>query len=631
MRVLITFHPTAGVSAQAVETLVSAAGGTVIQQCTFAPIVCADIPKDMIASLQTSSLIKAIESCNYGDIVIQEFRPVEVSIATPTKIASLRIPWGVSKVRAPELHVNGVTGNGIKIGIIDTGGDYTHPDLVASYAGGWDFVNNDADPMDDHGHGTHIWGTIAASLTGGILGIAPGAKVYIYKVLNALGSGSFDSVVLAYQRALDDGCQVTNNSYGAATGSVALETAIKAIADAGVIMMCAAGNSGAGVDTVGFPAKYPEAIAVGATSQTDLIAGFSSRGTKVEISAPGVSIESTAPGGLYKIMSGTSMATPHTVGVVALALGAGVPSAEIRQRMQLAVDLGIPGRDNDYGFGLIDGVAFVNNIPPPPLTKATVLLDGSKSTDADGQIIDYSWSLGDGTTAKGTSTVKKYSTPGLKTIALTVTDNNGAIGTKVRQINIATNVKPVPAISVTYDPPSKLIPCIVTFDSTKSVDPDGVIASRMWKFNDGSIVSGAIVSHNYLVGGSFVATLTLTDDVGGITDGQVTVGPFRLNHLPTAVATIQPLAGPAPLMVFCDATGSKDIDGTIVSYDWNFSGLSKANGMSSQFVFNDPGTYNITLMVTDNDGGTTSRDTVIVVSGAISNSAPIADFTANGA
>jgi PKD repeat protein len=605
----------------------------VIQQYTIAPIVCADIPKDMLTSLRMSQLVKAIEPVAFGDVGIHEVMQIGAS-STPTQIASARIPWGVIKIRATELQSKGITGKTIKVGIVDTGGDYKHPDLAATYAGGWDFVNNDADPFDDNGHGTHVWGTIAASMTGTILGVAPDVKVYLYKVLNNAGLGTFDTIIAAYQRAIVDGCHVTNNSYGGAGGSVALEAAVTALTNAGVVMVCSAGNAGAGLDTVGYPAHYAGAIAVGATDSADLIATFSSRGPKVEISAPGVDIESTLPGGLYGLKSGTSMACPHVVGSIALALGAGVSASDIHTRMQLAVDLGPPGRDNDFGFGLMDAVNFATNETPPalpPQVKPIVTFDGTRSIDLDGTLVDYSWDFGDGTTGKGASTIHKYATFGLKNVVLTVTDNLGAKASKLRPIQVLANQRPIAKFKMTPD--SRAAGVTITFDASGSSDGDGTIVSNTWEFSDGPVLTGPIVSRNFPNVGDISVLLSVVDDYGGVlgkTQLQFWVSIVP-NKPPTAVASVQPITGTAPLTILCDAAGSADSDGTISLYSWNVGGVGSALGLKSQFTLPSAGTFEVVLTVTDNNGLTASKSTSVVVGAANpSNLLPTADFTANG-
>lgn len=184
---------------------------------------------------------------------------------------------------------------------------------------GWDFVNNDADPFDDNGHGTHVAGTIAAADNGsGVVGVAPEATLYALKVLDQSGSGVFSNVIAAVQLAVDLGIQVTNNSYGSTQDPGSLvQAAFDNAAAAGMLHVAAAGNSGNCLgtgDSVLFPARYGSVIAVAATDQADVSPCFSSTGPTVELAAPGVSINSTAPGGGYQVLSGTSMAA-HRNGV----------------------------------------------------------------------------------------------------------------------------------------------------------------------------------------------------------------------------------------------------------------------------------------------------------------------------
>jgi len=270
----------------------------------------------------------------------------------------------VPKIGAPQVwkmidsNSQNVTGKGVTVAIIDTGIDYTHPDLGGCFGpsckviSGWDFVNNDADPMDDMGHGTHCAGIVAAN--GVLKGVAPGAKLYAYKVLNWAGSGSSANVIAGIERAMDpnqdgdysDHADVISMSLGHYGGCGSDCVAVQNAINAGVVVVIAAGNAGPAMGTVGAPGLTPEAITVGASckyiNQTiyssglgmyvnvcknSLLANFSSRGTgdlslKPEVSAPGVGIYSTYPGGNYVTMSGTSMATPHVAGAAALLLQA---------------------------------------------------------------------------------------------------------------------------------------------------------------------------------------------------------------------------------------------------------------------------------------------------------------------
>lgn len=291
------------------------------------------------------------------------------------------VPWGVQKIRAPEVHATGNRGAGIKVCVIDTGIDYNHPDLKDNYKGGRNFINNTDNPMDDHGHGTHVSGTIAAENNDiGVLGVAPDAYIYSCKVLNSSGSGSYSNIVAAIQWAIDNSMQVISMSLGGSSFSQALKDICDSAYNKGILLIAAAGNSGSNSDTIGYPAKFESVVAVCATDQNDARASFSSVGPDAEISAPGVNIPSTVPSGTcsmcdpsgYKNASGTSMACPHASGAAALVLSAHpeMTNVDVRTTLQeTAIDLGQQGRDIYFGYGRIDAKAAVDQTPPPPQKK----------------------------------------------------------------------------------------------------------------------------------------------------------------------------------------------------------------------------------------------------------------------
>ncbi len=224
-------------------------------------------------------------------------------------------PWGITRVKAAEAW--GTTrGEGVKLVVIDTGIDRTHPDLAANLKGGWNAITKTDDYNDDNGHGTHCAGTIAAlDDDKGVVGVAPKVDVYGVKVLDANGSGTFDDVIAGMLWAVENKMEIASMSLGASRGNQALADAVEAMRKGGVTLIAAAGNSGG---SVGFPAAYPGAIAVAASDSRDKLAGFSSRGAEVAVIAPGVGVKSTYMGGTYDSLSGTSMATPHVSGLAAL-------------------------------------------------------------------------------------------------------------------------------------------------------------------------------------------------------------------------------------------------------------------------------------------------------------------------
>jgi len=275
------------------------------------------------------------------------------------------IEWGVDRIDA-DLAWETSRGLGVKVAIIDTGIDKDHADLIDNLRGGVNFVSKSpakpADPNkwdDDNGHGTHVAGIVAAADNEiGVIGTAPEAYLWAVKVLNRNGSGYTSDVIDGITWAMNNGMQVINMSLGSASDTQAMHDAVDAAYAAGVIIVAAAGNSGDGsgsTNEVIYPAKYSSVIAVAATVSDDTTPTWSSEGEEVEIAAPGVNIRSTWNDGLYNTISGTSMASPHVAGTVALMLGAGVLPAEVRAVLQTtADDLGDAGYDNFYGYGLVD-------------------------------------------------------------------------------------------------------------------------------------------------------------------------------------------------------------------------------------------------------------------------------------
>jgi subtilisin len=280
--------------------------------------------------------------------------PAEPAPGKGPAAASGDVPWGVARVNAPAAWSSG-KGSGVKVAIIDTGIDCTHPDLKCDFGSGVNLVTPGATPMDDNEHGTHVAGTIGGRGTGGPIGVAPAATLIPVKVLDGDGSGSLSDIVKGINWATKNRVDVINMSLGGASGSAALERAVKQALAAGVVIVAAAGNSGPNPDTVGYPAAYPGVIAVAASDSKDGVAKFSSRGDAVAFIAPGVDITSTVPGGGTAKLSGTSMASPHVAGLAALAVerGANGPSAVRRAFSNAASEL--PGLSaTEQGAGMID-------------------------------------------------------------------------------------------------------------------------------------------------------------------------------------------------------------------------------------------------------------------------------------
>ncbi len=310
--------------------------------------------------------------------------------AADLRISVQDTPWGVVAVQAPQVLADGDSGAGVKVAVIDTGIDYTHPDLAANYAGGYDFVNNDSLPFDDNGHGTHVSGTIAAiNNTIGVIGVAPGAALYGVKVLDSQGRGSFSAFAQGLQWAVDNGIKLVNFSAGSSVDSFTMHLACDAAYQAGVSIIAAAGNDGTG--SVSFPAAYDSVLSVGAIDFFNQRATFSNYGAALDVVAPGIGVISTYPGG-YAIGDGTSMAAPHVTGVAALIIKGGVTApAKIYSRLKsYALDLGAPGRDDFYGNGLVQAVETVYH------REFLTSPDGGEIL-ASGSTFDIAWNARGGT------------------------------------------------------------------------------------------------------------------------------------------------------------------------------------------------------------------------------------------
>ncbi|MEK9154058.1 MAG: S8 family serine peptidase [Patescibacteria group bacterium] len=439
VKVFVHFKDTPGKSEWG---LIRAFGGMVTHSYSIIPAVAADIPESAISGLLHNPNITSIE----------ENHQVEATAITSDEEYSNA--WGVERIESGFAHQQNYKGQGVKIGIIDSGINYLHPDLAPNYKGGYDFYYYDLDPMDVYGHGTHVAGTACAADNDngvvspklGVVGVAPECDLYSLRVLNEDGVGYESDIISAIEWSLErevtllpwgdtlgtttQGVRmdVVNLSLGSSQAySQAGEQTFAAAAAEGLVIVAAAGNSGnpagKGTNTI-YPANYDSVIAVGAIKQGDSRASFSSTGPNVELVAPGESVYSTwndnqgyydpqpicrgtladingdgqPDGECYKYGSGTSMASPHVAGVAALLIGSGLVhdgnnngvGDEVRALMQsTAIDLGVAGRDDKYGFGLVN----VNNAlsavtPVTPVTPvATGVLDGFVTDELSNPIV----------------------------------------------------------------------------------------------------------------------------------------------------------------------------------------------------------------------------------------------------
>ncbi|MBM3274510.1 MAG: S8 family serine peptidase [Candidatus Sericytochromatia bacterium] len=270
--------------------------------------------------------------------------------------------WGLKMANIPNLWTTTRGREDLVVAVVDTGIDYTHPDLSNKVVLGpnytftkkwWQIGKKDPGPIDDNSHGTHCAGIIGslANNNVGIAGVAPGVKVMAVKVLDANGGGTDFAVMKGIAYAITHGAKIVNLSLGSAGASSVEREFYEAATDAGALIVAASGNEAAGV---GFPAAYPGVLSVGAIDSGKNLASFSNHDTSLGLVAPGVGIMSTILGKQYAKFSGTSMATPYVSGVAALVWSKHpeLTADQVRDKLlSTAEKLGDPSL---FGNGLVD-------------------------------------------------------------------------------------------------------------------------------------------------------------------------------------------------------------------------------------------------------------------------------------
>src|SRR5262245_1215069 len=366
-KTIVTFQGELGRKAQ---RIIEKYGGTVRAELGIVDGVSALIPKGQLKQLAKDPAVTSVEP----DLPVTLF---PMDHAGDTGDLEYENAWGVEHIGTPAVHAAGIRGAGVKVAVIDTGIDYLHddpddtpyvvdPEFYGNYKGGHDFVNNDDDPMDDNGHGTHVAGILAAEKNGYLVsGVAPDVDLYALKILNANGEGDESNLILALQWAVTHDIDVVNMSLGMHTSVPALATAVANASAAGVLLVAASGNvNPLSLNEVPFgcavayPAAYPQVLSTTFTNGNNALTGLSCTGPEVDFAAPGDQIYGPVPIGTcqlcdprgYASLTGTSMASPHLAGTVALLLAAGI------------TDTGTPGLlDNvkaqlcahaDVGFGV---------------------------------------------------------------------------------------------------------------------------------------------------------------------------------------------------------------------------------------------------------------------------------------
>lgn len=591
-------------------------------------------------------------------------------------------PYGLPMVQASAALAQSATQR--TICIVDTGYFMGHedlPDLSSGRVTGDSQVVGEQWSEDGNGHGTHVAGTIAA-IGGndlGVVGVHSGGSLnlHIVKVFNNGGSWTFSSdLINALDQCAAAGSHVVSMSLGGGYSSNEEVAFAEAAAD-GMLLIAAAGNSGN--SSYSYPASYDSVVSVAALDSSENLAWFSQFNNQVEIAAPGVSVNSTWSSSTdsYNVISGTSMATPHVSAVAGVLWGLypACTADDIRGVMAAsAKDLGAPGRDNQYGFGLVqlqaaDTYMSVNGCeppPPPPPPEIPELSNGEPLSNLAGATLsefEFKIVLPTGATnlnvaiTGGSGDADLYLRQGTAP-TLSSFDCRPYFFGNVEQCDFAdpastyfgmvqaynsysgvtllatwdevgpppVNESPIARLSAsTTEGPA---PLTVEFDSDGSSD-DKAIVSRNWDFGDDNQTSGPVaISNTYTAPGQYTVTLTVADEEGETSTDSMTI-QVNANQAPTAsVAITTSLPAEVDTSVQFSGSGSFDLDGTISSFEWDFGDNSApGSGESTSHTYSAPGEFAGQLTVTDNGGLTNVAAFTVVVEEAAP--PPVAEITAS--
>jgi serine protease len=441
-------------------------------------------------------------------------------------------------------------GSGIIVAVIDTGIAQNAPDLGnTKFVAGYDFINGDADPSDDNGHGTHVAGTIAQSTNNsyGTAGVAYGAALMPLKALNKSGGGSHTAIANSIYYAANNGAHVINMSLGGAVGSDTLRNAVKYAFEKGVTIIAAAGNESSNLPH--YPSSYNEyVISVGATDYNSKLSYYSNYGSDVDILAPGGDINADLNNdgygdgvlqqtferqnrfGFY-FFQGTSMAAPHVAGAAALVLSKNNALSPDKVRESLlsgAKNLGKIGPDKIYDYKLLDAYASLSALAPvnqPPSLSIVGISDGEKvqgsieivvsASDKDGYISAIEIGIGDLVETCYADTCSMLwntasSSEGWHTVSVSAKDNLGMESKEFLNVFVD-NINSAPIAKASANKTSVYKDETVIFDGAGSYDEDNDELTFSWQVEGATLSVEKSFEYSFGAAGEYEIVLTVSD------------------------------------------------------------------------------------------------------------------------
>ena len=435
--------------------------------------------------------------------------------------------WHLPKIGAPTAWATG-TGTGVTIAILDSGIDSNHPDLAGKVLPGWNFYDGNSDLTDVTGHGTQVAGTAAAASNNatGVASIAGGAMILPGRIASTTGSASFSTMAKGVTWAADQGARLANISYGGARSSSTVQSAGQYLKSKGGLLVVSGGNSGAEE----IIAASDALIAVSGTTSTDAKASWSSFGSYIDVAAPGAGIWTTNRGGGYGSISGTSIASPATAGVLALMMEANPklgPDDLTKLLFSTAVDLGTTGYDKYFGHGRVNAAAAVQ-----AAATATVSDTSAPTVSVSG--------LAAGATVSG-----------LVAVSVSATDNVG-----VSRVELLVN-----GSLLATDIAS---PYGFSWDSTKTPDGAATLTARAYD------AAGNFTTKSLsLTVANSSAKTTTADTVAPVAAITNPVGGGRVNGTVSVSGSASDDVRVTQMRLYIDAKLVTTVTGNSLSYRWN--------------------------------------------------------------